>query len=73
MLIFNVAFNNDFHCIFFIFFRLYFFHNIVSAEIIFLYYTSSNHRLGSAGLNAFEELLFRCWQEDGNACLVLKA
>ena len=24
--------------------------------------TSSNHRLGSAGLNALEELLFRCWQ-----------
>ena len=23
--------------------------------------TSSNHRLGSAGLNALEELLFRCW------------
>ena len=26
------------------------------------YSTSSNHRLGSAGLNALEELLFRCWQ-----------
>ena len=25
-------------------------------------YTSSNHRLESAGLNALEELLFRCWQ-----------
>ena len=24
--------------------------------------TSSNHRLGSAGLNTLEELLFRCWQ-----------
>ena len=24
--------------------------------------TSSNHRLGNAGLNALEELLFRCWQ-----------
>ena len=24
--------------------------------------TSSNHRLGSAGLNALEELLLRCWQ-----------
>ena len=24
--------------------------------------TSSNHRLESAGLNALEELLFRCWQ-----------
>ena len=38
MLIFNVVFNNDFQCLFFIiFFRVYFFHNIVSAEIIFLY------------------------------------
>ena len=26
------------------------------------YYTSSNHRLGSAGLNALEELLFRCFE-----------
>ena len=25
-------------------------------------YHSSNHRLESAGLNALEELLFRCWQ-----------
>ena len=25
-------------------------------------FTSSNHRLGSAGLNVLEELLFRCWQ-----------
>ena len=28
-----------------------------------LIYTSSNHRLGSAGLNALEELLFRCCQQ----------
>ena len=28
----------------------------------YLLCTSSNHRLGSAGLNALEELLFRCWQ-----------
>ena len=37
MFIFNVAFNNDFRC-FLLFFQLYFFHNIVSAEIIFLYF-----------------------------------
>ena len=35
--------------------------------------TSSNHRLGSAGLNALEELLDVGNREDGNACLVLKA
>ena len=28
----------------------------------YIYLTSSNHRLGSAGLNALEELLFRCWR-----------
>ena len=27
-----------------------------------VFQTSSNHRLESAGLNALEELLFRCWQ-----------
>ena len=36
MLIFNVVFNNDFRC-FFIIFSIIFFHNIVSAEIIFIF------------------------------------
>ena len=44
---------------------------------VFLYFTSSNHRLESAGLNALEQLLFlKYWfenREDGNVCLVLKA
>ena len=34
---------------------------VQSYNILYLR-TSSNHRLGSAGLNALEELLFRCWQ-----------
>ena len=39
-------------------------YDLVSNAIqwIIVKYTSSNHRLGSAGLNALEELLFRCWQ-----------
>ena len=31
-------------------------------SILFIIITSSNHRLESAGLNALEELSFRCWQ-----------
>ena len=40
-----------------------------------LTYTSSNHRLESAGLNALEELLFKMLgmgREDSNAYLVCK-
>ena len=35
---------------------------VIISIVIIIIITSSNYRLGSAGLNAPEELLFRCWQ-----------
>ena len=56
----NQVHNNASSYIVVIFF--YFYVNVSRKVTCDMYYITSNHRLESAGLNAFEELLFRCWQ-----------